>query len=114
MARLRHRSKLIILTRSREASFWSKEAEEQWHSAGIGGKKKHKKTHTVDHVDPHIRGAGEILDGVFRLGDTWETKVSSTVNTVTDQLVLVTLKYHCFLLGCRRRCLYTHAGSLHV
>lgn len=87
--------------------FWAKETGEQWHSAGIVGKIP------ADHIDPHIREAGEVLDGVFRLGNPWETKGSSNINTVTDQLVLVTLSTIVFSLYVDAA-VYTHANSLHV
>lgn len=66
------------------ASFGPKrQFAEQWHSGGVVGQIP------KDFINPHIRGAGTVVDGVFRLGNPSETEGSSYINAVTDPLSVI-------------------------
>lgn len=81
------------------ASFGPKrQFAEQWHSGGVVGQIP------KDFINPQIRGAGTVVDGVFRLGNPSETEGSSYINAVTDPLSVIfspavfhldTVQVHC-------------------
>lgn len=76
---------VVIIKCLREASFGPKrQFAEQWHSGGVVGQIP------KDFIDSHVRGAGTVVDGVFRLGNPWETEGSSYINAVPDPLMSVT------------------------
>lgn len=78
---LHAREQHIILKCLRDAHFGL--FAKQWHSGGMAGR------HQKDLTDPHIRGAGVVVGGVFRLGDRSVAKGSSEAGAPSDRLMFL-------------------------